>query len=203
MKNKLITTINIILIVIAILTSMYLVITRDDQIGLILKDSAIIITITLPYILEKVFKIKIENSTKFFYILFVFMAHFLGVTIELYNKIYCFDKITHFLSGVVSAFGAFFVLVKAKKYDPKSVMFNVLYIIAITLMVASLWELFEYTANILVGGDAQRVALTGVNDTMQDIIVAFLGAILVSIAYCYECFSNKTIIVKQFINNVK
>ena len=49
--------------------------------------------------------------------------------------------------------------------------------------------MFEFTANILFGGDAQKVASTGVTDTMMDIIVAFLGSVLYSIAYLF--FNNK------------
>ena len=85
-------------------------------------------------------------------------------------------------------------------YDNKKVLFNIIWMISITLAVASLWECFEYVANIFFGGDAQRVATTGVNDTMQDIIVAFIGAIIVSAMYIYEEIMNKKIIVKSFIS---
>ena len=42
------------------------------------------------------------------------MAHFLGVTVELYNKIYWYDKFTHFLSGILTALAAIYILVKNK-----------------------------------------------------------------------------------------
>ena len=50
-------------------------------------------------------------------------------------------------------------------------------------MCAGLWETFEFVCNILFGGDAQRVVATGVNDTMLDMIVAFIGASLFSLGY--------------------
>ena len=184
-KNKILTFINIVLILVSIIGSFYFVFTRDDQLGLILKDASIIITITLPYIIEKLFKIKIDINTKFAYIIFVFMAHFLGATCELYNKIYWFDKFTHTLSGVLTAYAAILLLKHLKKYNKKDRFFNVLFIIAFALMIASFWEMFEFTANILFGGDAQKVASTGVTDTMMDIIVAFLGSILYSIVYLF------------------
>lgn len=184
-KNKILTFINIVLILVSIIGSFYFVFTRDNQLGLILKDASIIITITLPYIVEKLFKIKIDINTKFAYIIFVFMAHFLGATCELYNKIYWFDKFTHTLSGVLTAYAAILLLKHLKKYNKKDRFFNVLFIIAFTLMIASFWEMFEFTANILFGGDAQKVASTGVTDTMMDIIVAFLGSILYSIIYLF------------------
>ena len=47
-KNKILTFINVILILVSIVGSFYFVFTRDDKLGLILKDASIIITITLP-----------------------------------------------------------------------------------------------------------------------------------------------------------
>lgn len=199
MKIKIV---NILLIIVSIIGSSYFIITRDRQLDLILKDASIVFTITLPYIIEKIFKIRINEEVKSIYILFIFMAHFLGVIVELYNMIYCYDKITHFLSGIVSALVAFIILIKTDKYEEKSILFNIIYILAITMLIASCWEVFEYVANIFFGGDAQRVALTGVNDTMQDMIVALLGAILTCIMYWYEVFANTKIIVKRFIDNI-
>ncbi len=182
MNNK----INYILCLVAIISSLYIVVTKDNGIGLILKDSSIVITITIPYILEKIFKIKIDNKIKFVYIFFIFLAHFIGVILEVYNKIYCYDKIVHFLSGVLTSYLSLLILSVFNK--DKNKLFNSIYMIIFTLAIAALWEMFEYTANIVFGGDAQKVILTGVNDTMQDIIVAFMGSILVSTLYI---FNNK------------
>ena len=175
---------------------MYLVITRDKELGLILKDLSIIVTITIPYILEKIFKIKIDNKLKFLYITFIFLAHFIGVILEVYNKIYCFDKIVHCISGVLTSYLSLVILNVLKKDDSK--VFSVIFIITFTLAVAAFWEIFEFTANIIFGGDAQRVVLTGVNDTMLDIIVAFLGSILVSIIYMFYSKSSIFNLDKSF-----
>lgn len=177
--------INYLLCLVAIICSIYLVITRDNQVGLILKDLSIIFTITLLFIFEKLLKVKISDGIKFVYILFVFMAHFLGATIELYNKINYFDKVTHTLSGVLTGYLSLFLLFLMNKYNKNEKIFNIIYIIIFTLAVAAFWEIFEYSANILFGGDAQRVQLTGVNDTMQDIIVALLGSIMVVVIYLF------------------
>lgn len=191
--------INYFLCMSAIVCSIYLVITRDDKIGLILKDLSVVITITIPYICEKLFKMKIDDKLKLLYISFIFTAHFLGATLELYNKITYFDKITHTLSGVLTAYGALLILYILGKYKIKEKYFNTFFMICFTLSVAAFWEIFEYLANILFGGDAQRVMLTGVNDTMQDIIVAFLGSILVSLVHLF--YNNLKIF--DFSNSIK
>ena len=178
--RKLIKYLNYSLILTSILISLYYVVFRDNELILKLKDLSIILTITSPYLIEKLFKIKTTEIEKFVVIGFVFMAQFLGVTCELYNSIYWFDKFTHFLSGVLTSLIALYLL---KFYKIKlNKVFVIIFIISITLAVASIWEIFEFTNSQLFDMDPQRVIKTGVNDTMYDIIVAFLGSIIVSIS---------------------
>ena len=191
--------INYLLCLIAIIGSFYIIFTRVNTIGILLKDLSIIVTITLPYIIQKICKVKIDDKLIFIYILFIFFAHFLGVTVELYNSINYLDKINHTLSGVLTAYISLLILYLMHKYDNKSKGFNILWMISITMMIAVGWEMFEYIANIFFGGDAKRVVLTGVNDTMQDMIVAFLGSLMVVIVYLFYNKSN----LFDFTNSIK
>lgn len=155
----------------------------DRGLVIVLKDSSIVLTLTFPYILKKVFKIDISEFLIFIWILFIFLSHYLGVTLEFYNKWYLFDKITHFMSGVLS--GGVSVLI-LEKVDCKKILFNILFILSFTWFCAGMWEIFEFTCNYLFGGDAQRVVLTGVSDTMWDMIVAFFGSIIVCFVYYFR-----------------
>ena len=192
--------INISLILIAIIGTLYFVFTRDTNIVLILKDISIIVTISALYIIQKLFKIRINEVINLIYIIFIFIAHFLGVICELYNYIYWFDKFVHFLSGIVTAFVAIYLLVKCKK--DKNIFFDILVIVSLTLAVAAFWEIFEYLSSFYFHMDPQKVLLTGVNDTMGDIIVAFLGSVLVSISYYFENKYNYKLLIKKFIKTV-
>ena len=200
MAKKILTLINYVLIIIAVLGSYYFVFTRDKELGLILKDASIILTITLPYLIEKLFHQKIAVCVKSCWVIFIFLAQFLGVTVELYNEFAYFDKFTHWLSGIITSLLALMLLSNMNMYYRKIIVFNIIWMLSITLAVAACWEIFEYSANIFFGGDAQRVALTGVNDTMQDMIVAFLGGLVTSIIYLYEAIKNKKGLVSLFVN---
>ena len=193
--------INHLLIIIAIIGSIYITITKDNGLVYILKDLSVIITINIINILKKLFKVKISDEINFIYILFIFMAHFIGVTCEVYDKVYWYDKFIHFLSGIVTSFVALFVISKFKKDN--DVKFTIIFIVAFSLMCAALWEIFEYLSSYYFNVDPQRVALTGVTDTMGDIIVAFLGSIIVSMCYYYEHVNSKTLVIKKFINSIK
>ena len=49
---------------------------------------------------------------------------------------------------------------------------------------AVLWEIWEYGVS-LFGADPQQVALTGVSDTMQDMIVCTVGGLITAIS-CWK-----------------
>ena len=102
---------NILLILITLICSAFTIIGEFDKgIVVVLKDASIVFTVFLPYIIEKVFKIKIAEGCKTIWIIFIFLAHYLGVTAEFYNKWEGFDKVTHTMSGVLSAYVAAIIL---------------------------------------------------------------------------------------------
>lgn len=168
----------LLLIIILILSCITVLNELDRGIVIVLKDASIILTATIPFIFNKIFNRKLSDGFIFTYLIFIFLAHYLGVICECYNKWSGFDKLTHTMSGVLTAYVAALLIPKDNK-----AWFNILFILAFSSMIAFLWETFEFTCNLLVGGDAQRVVETGVTDTMLDMIVAFVGASLFSLIY--------------------
>ena len=154
----------------------------------------IIPVVYLPKIIRKLFKIDISSINEFIFIIFVFLAHFLGSILNFYNHIYFYDKFVHFLSGMVVAMITIEFLVKNKKYD-KNYLFNFLFILGISFLVAGCWEYFEYISDLIFKKDAQNVLKTGINDTMQDMLVATLGTILLLLfnyrLNIYQLFEKK------------
>lgn len=173
--------INKFLIILIIVLSAFIIFGEFDRgIVIVLKDSSIVLTLLFPYILKRLFKIDINEGVIFVWIVFIFLSHFLGVICELYNRWYYFDKVSHTFSGVLSGTVAVMIL---DRLNIKKKGFVILFILSFTSMCAFLWEVFEFTCNALFGGDAQRVALTGVTDTMMDMIVAFIGSLFVCLYY--------------------
>lgn len=160
---------------------------------------SIIPVMLLPIIIKKIFKIKFLYTTEFVYLIFVFCAHFLGSIVQFYYIINNYDKITHLISGIVTAYFALLILICFNKYNKQDLVFNMLFIIAFVLMVASLWEFFEYFSDILFHKDAQNVLTTGINDTMKDMIAAFLGSCLFSVMYVYDEKSNGKVFINKLI----
>lgn len=168
---------NKILIIATLIASLIAIIIDDTKnIVIILKNGSILFTLLVPYIFEKVTKYTLTDFLKTIWIIFIILAHFFGVILEFYNIYPGFDKLTHTLSGFLSAYIGFLLIGKQK-----SKFINVLVIVSFSALCALSWEIFEFTCNILVGGDAQRVAETGVDDTMWDMIVALIGALIYSV----------------------
>ena len=65
------------------------------------------------------------------------------------------------------------------------------------LLIASLWEFLEYGADTFMHLNVQHNIETGVSDTMEDMLVAFLGSIIVALTYI------KTNIIIKIVNALK
>ena len=160
------------------------------------------VLLIIPSIIRK-FKLKFSDTLELIYLLFIILACFLGSILRFYGLIYWFDSFVHYISGMLTAILAFVLLIYMKKYKEKDLNFHIVFMILVTLSVAACWEIFEFTADSLLDGDAQKVLETGVTDTMKDIICALLGSILVCIMYSYEYVNNKKLLITNFINSMK
>lgn len=133
-------------------------------------------------ILRKVLKLQINDSTEFIYIIFVIGAQLIGSIFGAYDSLKYYDKVVHFLSGILTSVIGL-VILNNTKLNNRTVVTDILFVIMFTLSVACLWECFEYISDLILKGDAQHVLTTGINDTMQDMICAFIASIIFSIIY--------------------
>ena len=200
-KTKLINT--LIIIGVSIFSIFWLFFGNHEQ---TLYKNLIIISIIpvllMPTLVRNLFKIKIEPEVELIYLLFIFFSQFLGGSLNFYSNVLFYDKLIHGISGIMTSFLALIILVKSNSYSKNPLWVNVLFIICVTLSVASFWEFFEFINDNIFGKDAQKVLSTGVSDTMLDMLAAFICSIGFSILYIIEEKLNKNILVKKFINKI-
>lgn len=180
---------NIIIILSLIVELIYFIMNPIITVDNILLLLSYIPVIFIPRIFNFIFKkskIKITDDIEFAYLIFLILAFLFGSIMRGYSRIYWYDSFTHLLSGVFTAFMAIVLLKWLNRYNKKDIVFNIIYIILITLSVAVLWECVEFTIDKVLGMDTQKVLTTGVNDTMKDMICALIGSILYSIYYLYN-----------------
>lgn len=155
---------------------------------------SIIIVCIVPWLIKKVLKYEMSETLKFIYFLFVFIALILGSIYNLYRTISWFDLLAHFLSGIVTCVLALIILKKFDLLNKDLPIFHIVFIIAFSLMIASFWEFFKFLSDKVLKGDTQWVLLTGVDDTMTDMLIAFLSSVIFSVFYYIGSITNKKFI---------
>ena len=111
---------------------------------------------------------------------FVFIAYPLGSCVDLFHWLPGFDKVAHTLSGTftsVLALMLFYGLKPGHRVERADAALAVSFMLLSSIAVAGLWEIGEYLVSGIVARDLQRVAETGVADSMQDMIVCTVGAL--------------------------
>lgn len=141
----------------------------------------------LPVIIEKLFKIKIPFRIQLIYYIFLFAALSLGISCDLYKTVPYYDKVVHFGSGVVSTIVGYYAIVffKAQK-TPQA--FRMLFILGVSVIIAVLWEFFEFFCDKCLGQSMQQLVTPGVDDTMLDLIAATIGATIGCILFTSKKF---------------
>lgn len=156
--------------------------------------AAIVLTF-LPALVEKVLKKDSNKLISFLFMLFIFLASYLGTLKRFYAIFSWWDSAVHVLSGVILGLIAFDVLRNIDIFkNTESIKFRIfalIFIISFATLCGVLWEIYEFTMDNILGVDMQVVELTGVADTMGDLIADFIGGTIIGI-YELAAFKNKT-----------
>jgi hypothetical protein len=141
-----------------------------------------------PIALSRRFAVHIPPQFQVWVILFVFAALFLGEVRGFYTRFWWWDIALHTSSGVLLGILGFllvYVLNENERIDLQlSPGFVAMFAFVFALAAGALWEVFEFTMDRLVGTTMQKPMLgdpSGLTDTMWDLIVDALGALLVSL----------------------
>lgn len=209
-----------------------------------------LILITLPFIVEKKFKIELPDTLEVIIILFIFSAEILGEINNFFNIFHHWDTMLHTINGFICA-GIGFSLVNLLNKNSEKINLSPAYLLlvsfAFSMTIGVIWEFAEFTMDKLFLTDAQKdhqittissvylneegknesvilkdieytkiyskddsgalIETTiggyldiGLNDTMKDLMVNFLGAIIFNlIAYLYIKDNEKYQFVKGFL----
>ncbi len=166
---------------------------RSDYVLMLVECILGLFVIHIPSLLEKKLKFEVPTLLYVLYMLFLYCAIFLGEVRSFYYLIPNWDTFLHAFSSVMTGLlGYMFVTILNRderiifKLSP---FFIALFAFCFSVTVGSLWEIYEYTFDGLLGLDMQKHTLAGGNvlvghaalsDTMKDIIVDACGALVAS-----------------------
>ena len=146
-------------------------------------ETLLILFITfLPYFLGKRFDVIIPRGFETLAVIFLYMSLFLGEVQGYYTRFWWWDLVLHsgsaFLLGILG-FLLVYVLNEKKEINldltPK---FIALFAFLFAVGMGTLWEIFEFAMDQLLGLNMQK---SGLVDTMGDLVVDVLGAGVMSV----------------------
>ena len=116
--------------------------------------------------------LRLPDRLYYLILVFVFLASPVGSVIDMYRIWQPYDKIVHFASGILLAAAAFEIFKKLWGNDKGNTM-HMSFAFLFSSACAGMWEIFEFAADRLTGGDMQR----GMVDTVTDMIAGNAGAV--------------------------
>ena len=163
------------------------------------------VVLFLPAAIEKHFKIDIPNYMEVFYFIFLYCAIYLGEVRNFFFIIPYWDLILHTFSGAmlgVLGFSLVNIMNSSKKVQVTlSPAFTLLFAFCFALAVGSVWEIYEFVMDGLLGMNMQKFMLengtqligrAALADTMEDMIVDAIGAgVMCVIGYFTQICKSK------------
>ena len=153
-----------------------------------------LVTIHLPSILERRLRFELPGLLYGFYIVFLYCAIFLGEVRSFYYLFPRWDSMLHFFSSMMTGFFGLMVVTILHRDRHVSMnlspLFVCLFAFCFSVTIGSLWEIYEFLGDGLFGLNMQKfmtaqgellVGHDALRDTMKDIIVDVLGALLASV----------------------
>lgn len=144
----------------------------------------------LPKIIRQSYKVFLPVEFDVLAIIFIFASLFLGEIHSYYTRFWWWDLVLHSSSGFllgITGFLVVHVLSEEKRVNvnmkPGFVSF---FAFNFAITIGAVWEIFEFFMDQSFGLNMQRPG-TGVVDTMRDLMVDALGALVIAvIGYFYS-----------------
>lgn len=168
--------------------------TKSDYVLMLLQCLLGIVAIALPNMLQKRHNFIIPSNMMILYTLFLYGAIFLGEVMAFYYKVPHWDTILHAMSGAMLGALGYSVISFFNKTDGIPVNMSPAFVAFVafcfSMTMGMLWEVYEFSVDYFFGTNMQKFAMEGgvdkigqaaLMDTMKDIIVDTIGALVMAI----------------------
>ena len=148
----------------------------------------------LPGLLEHKVRLVIPSKMFIMYALFLYGAIYLGEVRDFYYAVPHWDTILHTLSGGMLGAFSYSIIVFLNKTDrvPLSLTpaFVAVFTLCFSITLGVVWEIYEFASDAILGLNMQKAILrdgtplvgkAALSDTMKDLIVDSIGALVISV----------------------
>lgn len=142
---------------------------------------ATLVVMRLPQFIEKWYQLSLPLEFELAITFFIYATLFLGEVENFYNRFWWWDAFLHGGSAIGFGMIAFFILYSfyATKKLRASAFAIALFSFTFSVAIGALWEIFEFLMDATLNTNMQR---SGLIDTMGDMMMNSLGALVTSIA---------------------
>jgi len=142
-----------------------------------------IILLTLfPLVLGRRFRVFIPPEFEVLAVVFIYASLFLGEVQGYYTRFWWWDAVLHTGSGFLLGILGFLLVHAMNEYEAAELhmkpSFVALFAFMFAMGMGGLWEIFEFGMDQIFGFNMQK---SGLMDTMWDLIVDCVGALVISI----------------------
>lgn len=166
---------------------------KSDYVLMLVQCILGVIVLLLPGAVEKKIRIEIPSNMMIIFTTFIYAATFLGEVRSFYYRIPHYDTLLHIFSGGMIAALGFSVIAFLNNTDKIPVSLSPAFVacfaFCFALTLGSMWEIYEFLIDGFLNTNMQKFAIEdGTNlvgrlaivDTMKDLIVDAVGALVIS-----------------------
>jgi len=153
----------------------------------------------LPYYVGKSYKIRVPVELELAVVVFIYASLFLGEVQGYYVKFWWWDVVLHTSSGLALAIIGFLILYyldESGRIKAQPIWIAV-FTFAFAVAIGAVWEIFEFTMDQVFLTNMQK---SGLVDTMWDLIVDSLGALVAAILGYFYMKTKKAPLLDRFVD---
>lgn len=161
----------VVLHILTIITMVYQIVTGNWESAFLALLT--LVMLVMPSFLQVTLRIELPTVLEIIVLLFIFAAEILGEINGFYVKFPFWDDVLHTLNGFLAAavgFSMVDVLNKSERLTFNlSPVFTVMVAFCFSMTIGVMWEMFEFTMDMIGGFDMQKDAIvTGISSVMLD-----------------------------------
>lgn len=167
---------------------------KGDYALMLLQCTLGLVVMLLPSVIERKWSISIPNYMYVLYFIFLYCAIFLGEVSNFYYAVPFWDLILHAFSGAMLGALGFTIVIMLNNSKginlQLSPFFSAVFAFCFAMAIGAIWEIYEYAIDSTLGLNMQKYMLKdgtllvgreALNDTMEDIIVDAVSALVISV----------------------
>ena len=167
---------------------------KSDYVLMLMQCVLGAVAMLLPGFLRRKANLNIPSAMIIFYAIFLFCGIYLGEMRDFYYRVPHWDTILHMFSGfALGALGFSIVNILNNSESTTfslSPIFVAMFAFCFAVTLGVLWEIYEFTIDFFLGTNSQKYALesgellvsqAALMDTMKDLIVDAIGALIMSV----------------------